>query len=115
MNTLPETLPQFSWMEPLVQQYILQTPSIPFIDELFLSRSLVGRDGNTIPLNVYIPALEGEVLYSLIRYLRPNVSLEIDWPTVSRRSTSRKRCTTTMREDIWRSIHIRALTGTKLD
>ena len=77
MNALPKRVPQLSWSGPQDEPFQLRSPRTAFIDQLFRSRSLVGRSGSTVPLDVFIPAIEGELLYSLARYLRPNVSLEI--------------------------------------
>jgi len=41
------------------------------------SKSLVGRSGRDQPLDVYIPSLQGDLLYSLVRYLRPDRTLEV--------------------------------------
>ncbi len=77
MSALHTRLPTLPWTAPQDQPFELQSPDVPFMDELFQTRSLVGRRGNTISLDVYIPPVEGELLYSLVRHLCPDVSLEI--------------------------------------
>ena len=77
MSVLPEQPRQLRWRGPRDQSFQRQAPRVSSMDELFRSGTVVGRGGNSIPLNVYIPALEGELLYSLVRYLHPVVSLEI--------------------------------------
>ena len=51
--------------------------SSSFIDELFGTRVAPGRSTSTRPLDVYIPAEQGDLLYSLVRYLRPHRTLEV--------------------------------------
>lgn len=48
-----------------------------FIDEVTVADSLVGRSGRKQPLSIYIPAAQGNLLYSLVRFLRPRRTLEV--------------------------------------
>ncbi len=77
MSLLSETQLRKPWRPPPGRPFEKLTPSIPVADELFRTRSVVGRSGRPIPLDVFIPQLEGELLYSLVRHLRPAASLEI--------------------------------------
>ena len=47
------------------------------IEQIFTSLEVVRRDGNIIPLEVYIPREEGNLLYSLVCEIRPSTALEI--------------------------------------
>ncbi len=77
MNEPLAMLPHMAWSGSDAAPFELQTPDLPMLDELLESRSLAGRNGKSLPLDVYIPALEGDLLYSLVRFLRPIVSLEV--------------------------------------
>jgi predicted O-methyltransferase YrrM len=55
----------------------LLTCSEPVIDEMYRSRAIECSDGSKRPMNVYIPREEGDYLYSLIRYLLPQCTIEI--------------------------------------
>lgn len=55
----------------------MQRPTIPVVEELYRTGELHRRDGKRAPLDVFIPRLEGELLYSLVRYLAPAVTVEI--------------------------------------
>lgn len=77
MSVLREGPSQLQWTAPNGRAFQCQTPNAPFLDELFQSKTVLGRRGNPIPLEVYIPKLEGELLYSIVRYLRPMATMEI--------------------------------------
>src|SRR4051794_20206306 len=47
------------------------------IEELYLRREVPHDDGTRRPMDVYIPREEGDFLYSLVRWLRPEVTVEI--------------------------------------
>jgi predicted O-methyltransferase YrrM len=49
----------------------------PVIDRIYASRAITLRDGSTRPMNVYIPREEGDHLYSLVRALRPETTVEV--------------------------------------
>lgn len=55
----------------------MRRPHIPVAEEMFDSRQLRRRDGQLAPLDVFIPRLEGDLLYSLVRHLRPKVTVEV--------------------------------------
>jgi len=47
------------------------------VDEIYRTRTIPVDGGGTAPMNVYIPREEGDYLYSLVRQLRPNLTVEI--------------------------------------
>jgi predicted O-methyltransferase YrrM len=47
------------------------------IEEAYTSRRLSKLDGTPIPMNVYIPREQGDFLYSLVRKLRPELTIEV--------------------------------------
>src|SRR5436309_13982133 len=49
----------------------------PVIDEVYTTRRIPRLDGSTCPMNVYIPREEGDFLYSLVRDLQPDVTVEV--------------------------------------
>src|SRR5438876_12098824 len=51
--------------------------SHPVINEVYLTRAVPLADGSSAEMNVYIPRKEGDYLYSLVRHLRPSLTLEI--------------------------------------
>lgn len=55
----------------------LQRCPLPLIEELYTTRILQLADGSQRPMNVYIPREEGDLLYSAVRHLRPDVTVEI--------------------------------------
>lgn len=65
------------WRLPDQREYKLLTADNAFIERTFKTRSLVDRAGGRQPLNVFIPRAEGDLLYSLVRFLRPRVSIEV--------------------------------------
>lgn len=65
------------WIAPPHHQFELLRPTIPTIQELFKHNRLTSRHSESRPLNVFIPPAEGELLYSLVRFLRPHATLEI--------------------------------------
>lgn len=52
-------------------------PSDPLVDELYAARRVPLADGGSAPMSVYIPREEGELLYALVRSLRPELSVEV--------------------------------------
>jgi predicted O-methyltransferase YrrM len=48
-----------------------------FVEELYSKRKLRTPDGRETGFDVYIPRDEGDLLYSLVRQLRPDVSIEV--------------------------------------
>ena len=55
---------------------IRRCPS-PMIDEIYATGKIWKLDGSQAPLNVFIPREEGDYLYSLVRELRPERTLEV--------------------------------------
>lgn len=53
------------------------TPEIPEMDAIFRDRHVLGEAGEAIPLDVFVPEAEGRLLYSLVRWLRPEHTLEV--------------------------------------
>lgn len=49
----------------------------PLIDRIYRSRTLPLPDGSEGPLDVYIPREQGDYLYSLVRHLRPQLTVEV--------------------------------------
>jgi predicted O-methyltransferase YrrM len=47
------------------------------VEDVYQSRSIPLADGTSIPMNTYIPREEGDLLYSLVRSIRPEVTIEI--------------------------------------
>lgn len=68
---------QASWRLPDHREYKLHSADNALINRIFETRSLVDRNGGRQPLDVYIPQAEGDLLYSLVRYLKPSVSIEV--------------------------------------
>lgn len=59
------------------RRFGLRRPSIPLVEEMYRTGQLHRRNGQPAPLDVFIPSLEGQLLYSLVRYIRPAVTVEI--------------------------------------
>lgn len=55
----------------------LQQPQLPVAAEMFRQRRITSRDGRPLPLDVFIPQQQAQLLYSLVRGLRPRATLEI--------------------------------------
>ncbi len=55
---------------------ILQCPS-PAIEEAFSTRQIPTASGQKIPMGVYIPREEGDFLYSIVRHVRPQRTIEV--------------------------------------
>lgn len=68
---------QQPWIAPADAPFKLVSAGSQFIDNVFRCRSLVRRDGTRLPLDVYIPPAQGDLLYSLVHYLQPNRTLEV--------------------------------------
>jgi predicted O-methyltransferase YrrM len=49
----------------------------PLIEEVYGQRSIWLSDGTSAPMNVYIPREQGDYLYSLVRDVRPALSVEV--------------------------------------
>lgn len=49
----------------------------PMIKQLYLERRVHRDDRSPAPMDVYIPREQGDYLYSLVRALRPSVTLEV--------------------------------------
>ena len=49
----------------------------PIIDRVYQERWVPRRDLSRRPLEIYIPREEGNYLYSLVRWLRPQVTVEV--------------------------------------
>lgn len=69
--------PGCSWTPPPADAFQLRSANSEFIDEVFRSGTLRRRDGTPVPMDVYIPPDQGDLLYSLIRFLQPRLSVEI--------------------------------------
>lgn len=55
----------------------LQKCNSGFIEQVYTSRRVPLANGGDASMDVYIPRDEGDYLYSLVRLLRPNVSIEV--------------------------------------
>ena len=55
----------------------LLTCGHPLLDDIYRRRVLPLADGSEGPLDVYIPPEEGNYLYSLVRQLRPELTIEV--------------------------------------
>ena len=77
MNATAMTTPSSAWSEPRGSPFEIMSADSAFIDNVNASSSLVGRSGRHQPLEIYIPASQGNLLYSLVRYLRPQQTLEV--------------------------------------
>lgn len=49
----------------------------PVLEESYASCSIPDGRGGILPMNVYIPRTLGDYLYSIVRYYRPKVTLEV--------------------------------------
>lgn len=47
------------------------------IDELYQTRTVQRADGSKRSMDVYIPREQGDLLYSIVRHLRPQVTVEV--------------------------------------
>jgi predicted O-methyltransferase YrrM len=47
------------------------------VEETYTTRTIPRADGTSIPMDVYIPREQGDYLYSLVRDLRPDITLEV--------------------------------------
>jgi predicted O-methyltransferase YrrM len=77
VNSLVSHSPQLAWNAPRDSTFELLEPNIATLQTIFQSKCIQGASGREIPLNVFIPPAEGNLLYSLVRYLRPLHCLEI--------------------------------------
>ncbi len=66
-----------SWTPPSDAAFEFLKTKSAFIDEVFSSRSLIDSDGHSQSLDTYIPPAQGDLLYSLVRHLKPNHTLEV--------------------------------------
>ena len=76
-NHATPSVPITPWQPPVASAFEIRTISSAFIDSMFTSRTLLDIDGNERSLDTYIPAEQGELLYSLIQYLKPQRTLEV--------------------------------------
>lgn len=76
MNAVPKWIDQEAWTPPN-RSFEARRTSCAFIDEIFASRQLVDGEGRTVSLDVFVPAQQGDLLYSLVRYLRPRACVEV--------------------------------------
>lgn len=65
------------WRAPESENFRLLSHETPYIADIFRCKSLIRSDGTRQPLDVYVPQLEGDLLYSLVRYLEPHATLEV--------------------------------------
>lgn len=65
------------WHAPEPEKFRLLSQETPYIADIFRCKSLIRSDGTRQPLDVYVPQLEGDLLYSLVRYLEPHATLEV--------------------------------------
>ena len=49
----------------------------PRLEQAYATRSVPTVDGGTAPMDVYIPRDEGNLLYSIVRHLRPSATIEV--------------------------------------
>jgi predicted O-methyltransferase YrrM len=47
------------------------------VEKVYATRAIPTADGGHVPMNVYIPREEGDLLYSLVRHLRPQRTIEV--------------------------------------
>lgn len=47
------------------------------VEQVYATRRVPRADGSTVPMDVFIPREEGDFLYSLVRHLRPEVTVEV--------------------------------------
>jgi len=66
-----------AWTRPIDRNFEFQSTGSTFIDAVFSSRTLIDADGQTRDLDTYIPASQGDLLYSLVHYLKPERTLEV--------------------------------------
>lgn len=59
------------------EEFPMRSCPHPVLDEVYRTRVVPSGDGGTAPMNVYIPREEGDYLYSLVRLLKPTVSVEV--------------------------------------
>lgn len=52
-------------------------PNCDFVEQVFASRTLCDQQGQEHKLDVFIPAEQGKLLYSVVRYLKPHRTLEV--------------------------------------
>src|SRR5437899_1959202 len=57
--------------------FLLSACSNSVIEDIYRDRVVTLADGRRKPLDVYVPRAEGNYLYSLIRHLRPNFTVEV--------------------------------------
>ena len=55
----------------------LQSCPHPLVEEIYSTCTVPLPDGTSAPMNVYIPRDEGDYLYTLVRHLKPAVTLEV--------------------------------------
>lgn len=77
MNSLTLQNPTVSWTPPGDTEFVLLKPEIPLLETVFRLKRIQGASGREISLDVFVPETEGNLLYSLVRYLRPHRSLEV--------------------------------------
>ncbi|MCM2374833.1 class I SAM-dependent methyltransferase [Aporhodopirellula aestuarii] len=80
--TLAPYLPAVStgasgWTGPDVASFEFRATGSPFIDRIFETGELFDFDGQLHPMETYIPKRQGDLLYSLVRHLEPQRTLEI--------------------------------------
>ncbi len=77
MNSLQDATRHQHWNPPTSGSFRLVNAQSKFIDQIFESKSLPRRDGSLVPLDVFIPQAQGDLLYSLVRFLKPKSTLEV--------------------------------------
>lgn len=55
----------------------LQRCPSPLVEEVYTTRRIPRLDGSVAPMGVYVPREEGDYLYSLVRDLQPDVTVEV--------------------------------------
>lgn len=65
------------WAAPDMTDFQIEKTNSPLIESIFATRELFGFDGRSYPMETFIPQRQGDLLYSLVRHLRPHRTLEI--------------------------------------
>lgn len=76
MSTIIPISKSVRWTAPSQDRFTLCRAESPYIESVFAAESQVGRSGRHC-LDTFIPPEQGDLLYSLVRFLRPQRTLEI--------------------------------------
>lgn len=73
----PVESPQLVWSAPGPEGFQLLHCSSPLMDRVYEDRLVPRQDGEWGAMNVYVPREEGDLLYSLVRWLKPHHTIEV--------------------------------------